>query len=1465
MSKINKIRLVNLNYNNNTMRVEDENFYFQGDNTMLNLRNGGGKSVLVQMIIAPFVNRRYRNMKDRTFESYFTSKTPTYILVEWKLDDGGGYLLTGMMVRKKEVSSDENSRHKLDIVNFIHEYRERNDFDINSIPVIEEQKGKRVIKSFANSKKFFEDLKKKKDLKFNYYDMNNSVTTKNYFEKLMEYKINHREWETIIKQINIKESGLSELFTKAKDTSGLVREWFLPAIENKLKIDEDRIENYRELMNRYIKQYRANKSNIDKKSKMELFNELSKEIINACEEFIDSVNKREEKKNQIANTLAYLKENLSDREREALELEGFINDLENQIQELNYERESIKIYNNKNEIEEIKENIQKQSDLVKDCENKEQNLERKCNVIECARIHRNYQSTSKELQQYETELEILNKKSRDNAPLINDLGYNIKIIMEKELQEIDEKLNHKLTSKEDLQNEKEEVKKTLKNSRMEINNLSSKKGELSSNIKQFDKIEERFEKKYDLRLSRNIEGYFDGEKLLSVEKKIKEQELEYIKERKTVGEKVLSSEDILNGMESEKLKNIRLTADVKKELENKTEEFSNAENEIEKRKDILKYIDFHEDKVFDSDEIVDTFDRKIELLKNDEMHLQKIKDKIQREIEKLKSGKVMELPKDVELKLRNKDITIMYGMEWLNKNGYSLEKNEEIVINNPFIPYSLIMDSKEIEILENEAMDIFTSHPISIIDRKDIDTILKKSVEDGEIVDLEGIKFFISFNNKLLNEKERLKIIEDRESELHKAKEDISEKKNSIKFYEEKRNRIKYSGLTLKIYEDLKERIEFLQEEEGKLREKEIELEKDIIKIKSEIEELQKRSKELERNIEKSKNKWNDFIELKEKYEEYKKHKENMEYVLERMSVINEEIKLNEKRDTQIDYELMESTRAISEYNKLKGDTLKELSIYNIYKSGKIINKDKEDILAEFKALTKEILKSEEELKEKISELTQKFNQVERELNLKAEQYNIEEHEYINESYDIQRELDFKNGLTKERNNLQNQRNELSRFKKELAVSEKKLEMLYSALKEKFDKEEAKSKELLVAKDFKHEINVLKIEIKESNSKMKEIKKDKTQISQNITNLSEFDDLKITEEIQVTIDFENMDAEVGKLKRDLNNIKDEEVKRERNLSKLVVDMEIKDEFNHESLFKEPIHTLKNLTSNPVEFKNHLNLVVNSYEMLIEKLMTDIEFIQKEEGKLLESLLEYVKDVHVNIEKIDDNSSITIGSKRLKMLNISVADWEENKELYAVRIKDYVEQVRNQSIETLEKNEDIEDIISNRINIFKLYDEIVGIGTVGIKLYKVEEDKQRQITWNEVSKNSGGEGFLSAFVILSSLLSYMRKDESELFSNRESGKVLLMDNPFAQTSSAHLLKPLMDIAKKSNTQLICLTGLGGDSIYNRFDNIYVLNLISSKLKQGVKYLRSEHTKGEEEEENEVLVASRFKIEEQMRLF
>lgn len=185
----------------------------------------------------------------------------------------------------------------------------------------------------------------------------------------------------------------------------------------------------------------------------------------------------------------------------------------------------------------------------------------------------------------------------------------------------------------------------------------------------------------------------------------------------------------------------------------------------------------------------------------------------------------------------------------------------------------------------------------------------------------------------------------------------------------------------------------------------------------------------------------------------------------------------------------------------------------------------------------------------------------------------------------------------------------------------------------------------------------------------------------------------------------------------------------------------------------------------------------------------------------------------------------------------------------------------EGVELFEKNENAQEFFGSGITTRNLYDQVVGIGNVQIHLYKIEAQREYPITWKEVSRNSGGEGFLSAFVILSSLLYYMRRDDTDIFADKNEGKVLIMDNPFAQTNASHLLIPLMDMAKKSNTQLICLTGLGGESIYNRFDNIYVLNLIAASLRGGAQYLKAEHKRGKEPDE---LVTARIEVGDQMEL-
>lgn len=59
-----------LDHNNRSIRISDEIFHLNGESTLFSLRNGGGRSVLVQMMTAPFVHKRCRDDKERPFESF---------------------------------------------------------------------------------------------------------------------------------------------------------------------------------------------------------------------------------------------------------------------------------------------------------------------------------------------------------------------------------------------------------------------------------------------------------------------------------------------------------------------------------------------------------------------------------------------------------------------------------------------------------------------------------------------------------------------------------------------------------------------------------------------------------------------------------------------------------------------------------------------------------------------------------------------------------------------------------------------------------------------------------------------------------------------------------------------------------------------------------------------------------------------------------------------------------------------------------------------------------------------------------------------------------------------------------------------------------------------------------------------------------------------------------------------------
>lgn len=1459
MSKINAIRFINLNYNDNGIRVDDEIFHLGGETSLLSLRNGGGKSVLVQMIIAPLVHKRYRDSKDRPFSSYFTSNKPSFILIEWKLDGDAGYLLTGMMVRKNQELREDQNQIDLDLLQFVHEYKEANDYDIGNIPFIRIEKENKKLMNYSKCKELLENITSEMKYKFSLYDMNNRNASRNYFDKLEEYKIYSKEWESIVKKINLKESGLSDIFVNAKDEIGLMEEWFLPAIEDKLNKGRNRIDEFGNILNRFIKQYKDNKSKIDQKDIILLFKQETEEVLEMARNLREMINEKEDIENIIANLiikLKNLKKHLEDEENTFIGIEKV---LDEEIKLIQYEELSFEIYLLEDKKSSFIDNLSEVKDMIRKLEEDKEGLIEKKNIQECAKIYERYKSASFDVQEIENKLEIKKEIDKDREPERESLGYTLKKHYENEREALElfiKGLEDEINSNRKKQ---KELKLSIDKDEAKEKEMIGYLSQLKTEIKAYSEFELEFNVLYKEDLNRNmLDEYEDGSldlKIKSTGELLEEKLIQLIRLKNRV-EKNREKLQLYKRKIQEKSDQESVTSQEIRGIEERITDFN---LEIEERKTLIKYIGLSKDKLFSKEEILESFEDKIEQIQNAVKEVEREKEKLEEEKNKLKSGRVLELPKDFKDKLDYEDIDYIYGMQWLNKNHKTSEENKSLLENNPFIPYSLIMTEKEINKLKLKNISVYTSFPIPIIKREDIERDFKEKA--SSIYISSKVNFYLLFNDNLLDEEGLERILSIKEDEINTLKDILKTRKEEYRLYNEKYNKVKFQKVTERSYKDSMDRLKLKEDLKDQLASILKELrsdEDDLLSLQEESVETIRKSEDEINLLERKKV---SLDKLNKRYEKYLEQRREKTIAEKNLSKIRSEI--NSKKD--------EMKALDDRYNKSlesrrdKRDNLKQIDEklirYSIYTEGELIQKDLEDMEARFKALTTEINSELKDIEEDLNKARDRFKTQEEDLIDTSRRLDIEEDRYKDLDYDSFTLEIISKDIEEKKFELNRSNSDREKIETEIAVIKNKIEVNFEKLYDNLGKKEPIGRERIVSKEFKKRIIEKRDELRKNKRAQESLNHKLNDYKTSISILAEYDDFLLLKEIEFEYEIENLDRDGldrfrGELTRDHRQINrrqnDLTTDLSTELDRIIRIKDFKDDF-----FKKPLKTLFSLIKLPDEFIEQLMTTIQAYDDLMAKLEVDIEFIEKEKDRIIEMLLEYIRDIHRNISKIDKNSTIKIKEKPIKMLRINAPEWDSEKDAYIKKLNTMIEHLIQSGISRLEENENIEELIGPFITTKNLYNTVVGISNIEVKLYKIEAERQYSISWADVAKNSGGEGFLSAFVVLSSLLSFMRRDETDIFSQSNQGKVLLMDNPFAQTNSSHLLTPLMDIAKKNNTQLICLTGLGGESIYNCFDNIYILNLIHSNLRKGRQYLTGEHTKGEEFEE---IVSSQIKVED-----
>jgi len=1497
MSKISRIRILNLNYNNNTIKIDDETFDLGGQNTLISLRNGGGKSVLVQMIVSLFVNRTYRDFGDRPFKSYFTTNRPTFLMTEWILDNGIDRFLAGMMVRKNQ--KEDNDTEELEMYTFTGSYSKGCKYDLDNLPIIRQDGNKKILKGFGECKNLLEEISKNEPGDFRLYDMTSQYGRRQYFSTLRQYQINNKEWESIIRKVNQKESGLSELFQNAKDEKDLVENWFLRPIEDKLNQEKNKIDEFRKLAFQFIGQYRSNQSKIQRKGIIEQYFEDTKPL---KAEIDDYVQKGREAVNMRTEMILYaksLREELDRLQAEISAGQEKLGQIEREQRQIVYEQLSYQIYLSEDLKTEILSQRAQQEIEITRLTSLKNHLVRKIDTYDLHKIYLELKDFERQKAEVDAKLQVLLQQTEESKDEIEKIGCRLYELYSEAVEKLNDQRQSEVKKLAKTESARENAERERDENEREIRKLSGNIGSLETRVRNYDEMEDAFNREFDGDLRRNILGLYEDGALDIFRKEIDAGLQEKKNKAARYARKLMEQEQSQKKLSQEASDGNVALNDIAHKLDHVSEKLADLESQKNERLKIMKYVNVDEEHVDRRDLILDQLDGKIRELDIARSRMIQEKGDQEKHFRQLKEGKTTELPENIRTYMEQNGIDLVYGMEWLSKNGRTAAENAGLVKKNPFIPYSILMERAVFERFRKNEEELYTSFPIPIIVKEELEQ--EQEHADSRFAVYGNVHFYVMFNTHLLDREELEKILEKIRQEIEDLKKAVEDKEADLETYRNYRSVVGNQTYSMALYQQTEKEISSLKDERTALKERLEEIRREQNRLEEEKRETEKLAEKVKEQIEDLKRMEAQFEILRKKYDQYETDRTSLERLKKENDELTEKqtelsVRLGELRDQETGLRALVKEFA----EKIEREEKKKAEFEEIAKAAG--NRDlsgveqmtSEELEARYYALTKVISDSVEELRRAQTDWIGRISGKRTELKKKNEDSQIPDKEYQSmvcseEQYD---------GWKRQKKQTERELNKAVEVN--IVLGEKagalktQIKVYMEKLKKETGFEQPVERKTITDTDFEKRLNFKEYDLKVQIKKLNHLQERNTQLSAQFAGVEEYVDEPVPADALFSADDStaadgiNGPAEGGENKilsviqeripdvrnEEMDAIKayQKEIRRKiteisKALDRCRVDVSelirgiMSGKTYADDYFKKTFDSLLSQTVSPRNLSRQFEMNRQAYENQLEKLKIDLAHIDDEQKNLEMMFLEYVEQINTNIGMIDKNSTISVRGRSLKMLRIQVPDWETEKEHFRLKLHDYFENVVKLGIETIEKNGNLTEFLGRVITTRKLYDDVAGIQNVKIRLYKIEAEREVPISWSEVSANSGGEGFLSAFVILTCLLSYMRRDEADLFTSGEEGKVLIMDNPFAQTNAEHLLKPLIEMAKKTNTQLICLSGLGGDSIYNRFDNIYVLKLVESSIRNGVQRVDVTHMKGEETKR---MVLSEFKME-QMSLF
>ena len=1411
MPKISKVRIINFTYNDGKRLIADELYDFsdrsQQDalNVLINLTNGGGKSVLVQLMMQPVIPKA--KVAGRRIDSFFTKATDhCYVLLEWLKDNSSEKLLTGISMAARELSSsEEDAGMGIKYYTFYTNYgRDSWPYSIQNLELSRNENGRFLPAGYDEIKKI---AKASHQSLFWYSSEDNPKWQK----KLAEYGLIQDEWR-MMEKLNSEEGGLGKFFGDFKTSDQLIDKLLIPTIESHLTHSNGKEDaSLTTMLISYAKQYSAQKDKLEEKSVYEAFRQELEAVLPNAEELWNAEDQLGQSICQLFGLSDALEMRSSELQDDQIKMRSQISELDKQTHNIQWEQASQVYYTHLKAHNEAEAALNAAQQAESALQAELDHTEHELLVQECARYYRQVLNCQNNIREIQDEIHS-QEQDEESSTVIAQLGYSALCAIREEQDRITPELTQCQQDRADLSEKISNQEFTVSQRRQALTQARSSYDQIKGRLESAEEETDQEVHKLDSNIARMLDRTYDSKEFDRREKSETSAQVKLSAKLKKLDEEQDSIDDKIQKIPDQ-------LADLKVQIQTLSREKTDIESALDayhqKEEKICQICDEYTldfSQRFSSairdyleSERVNTDSMRGELLRQISL--------VQEQITAATRGS-LHVPSEVIDYLNSTNITYQtcekYLLQLVESDKLSQEECLSILQNYPAAAYGILMDEKAHDTFFSFERIEWLPAMVPIFTYAQMDKIQSHEKKHSGSIAFYSEKYFSDrshYVSHLKGQEEKLAqkrhFLDSQVSHLQNQIKDVNDFIYGADWLNQQQTILSQVCLNMQKARDEQKHLEIYGQE-----------------LRRQKDGLKQSYKQTETDLQNSEQVLNTIAQIQERLEKekalsdevYQKRRaqENAAQTLQEAADIGDQLHKDreqlECRLTQLDRLHQDLTNASEEVT----DCTASLRLEGTW----------HDLLERYRQRVQSAGSALKELQFQMNKEIEQKAQFQAELKRRR----LTEDEYR----DVLYSPDMEEKLASQKTSYNTQVRKQNTIVRAALKDEGKASGLLESAKKALEPFGEPLEESKVGSNFDARLNDIAIQKENCISHIEQCRKQEKQVVREQQKI----DTLLSESTQpgkravITLE-ENLTAQCTRM---IDCQKQCHLRRN-GAEKMVLSQlrTLSETFPHQNIVHNAIAGMISLLENKAKGDAYYTLFeqinghIKNAQRAISEIVTDLKEFEHFRDDLIYQCLSCGRQIHEGLMQMARSSRVTVyaGKPKRQMLRFDFPEKIDTVRAEAsianeidTGARELVEKLADSSVTDVELRKYADRIIGSR-QLFRRY---IGMDFIQVEAYKIDQNPEnsKYRKWKDTQvNNSGAEKFVVYFAVILSLINYTRGDLADI-QDKKHRSVLILDNPFGATSSRHILEPMFAIASHFQVQLVCLSDINKSDVIKCFD-------------------------------------------------